>query len=240
MEHAEGETAEAVERRLRRAWERIEAACAAAGRPPGAARLLLAVKTQPVEAIRAAIGAGARLIGENRVQELVSKGPELADLPHKAHMIGQLQSNKVNAVLRWADCVETVDSLRLAERLSARAAGREVPLDVMIQVNTSAEPSKGGVAPPEAVQLAEAVAPLDGLRLTGLMTVGPNVADPAVVRRAYASLRRIGEELAARGLVTGPAELSMGMSGDLELAVAEGATIVRLGTAVFGPRATPA
>jgi pyridoxal phosphate enzyme (YggS family) len=228
--------------RLGQAWERIEAACAAAGRPAGAVRLLLATKTQPVGAIRAALAAGAAVIGENRVQELVAKGPELAGWPHQAHVIGPLQSNKVNAALRWADCVQTVDSARLAQRLNARAIGRPAPLDVMVQVNTSGEATKAGVEPAQAAALATAVAALEGLKLTGFMTVGPLTDDAARIRRAYARLRAVRDQVAASGLpgTAEAVELSMGMSGDLELAIAQGATMVRLGTAVFGPRPAPA
>jgi pyridoxal phosphate enzyme (YggS family) len=200
--------------------------------------MLLAAKQQPVAAIRAAIAAGGRLIGENRVQELVTKGPELADLRHEAHVIGPLQSNKINAALRWADCVETVDSLVLAQRLAARVGGRAGGLGVMIQVNTSAEASKSGVSPARAAELAHQVAALGALRLDGFMTVGLNSDDAAAVGRSYAALRAIRDQVAASGApgTATAVELSMGMSGDLEIAIAEGATIVRLGTAVFGPR----
>ncbi|MDR2253305.1 MAG: YggS family pyridoxal phosphate-dependent enzyme [Bifidobacteriaceae bacterium] len=225
--------------RLARAFARVEAACVAGGREPGAVRLLLATKSQPVAAIRAAIVAGGGLIGENRVQELAAKGPELTDLPHEAHLIGPLQSNKVNAALRWVTCVETIDSLRIAERLSARRVGLAPALDVMVQVNTSEEPTKSGIAPAAAAELAAQVAALPGLRLRGFMTVGPNTHDADRLRRAYASLRGIRDQVvASAGPGTADAvELSMGMSGDLEDAIAEGATIVRLGTAVFGARA---
>ncbi|MDR2565570.1 MAG: YggS family pyridoxal phosphate-dependent enzyme [Bifidobacteriaceae bacterium] len=224
---------------MARARDRIASACAAAGRPEADVRLLLATKQQPAAAIRAAIQAGAPLIGENRVQELVAKGSELADLPHETHLIGPLQTNKVNAALRWATCVETVDSLRLAERLAARVADRPAGIGVMVQVNTSGEPSKSGVEPAAAAALAYEVAALRGLRLEGFMTVGLNSDNAVAVARSYADLREIRDEVAASG-VWGTAhavELSMGMSADLEIAIAEGATIVRLGTAVFGPRA---
>jgi pyridoxal phosphate enzyme (YggS family) len=201
-------------------------------------RVLLATKTQPAALIRAALAAGASLIGENRVQEMVAKGPELAGLPHELHLIGPLQSNKVNAALRWADCIQTVDSLRLAERASRRASVRERPLDVMVQVNVSGEPTKSGIAPEEAEALAHQISALSGLRLTGFMTIGPLVADAGEIRRAYAALRHIRDQVVASGApgTAQAAELSMGMSGDLEEAIAEGATMVRLGTAVFGAR----
>jgi pyridoxal phosphate enzyme (YggS family) len=229
----------AVADRLARLRARIAAAESAAGRPPGSVRLLLATKTQDSDTIRAALLADTGtphpvLIGENRVQELVAKGPALADLGVTTHLIGPLQSNKVNAALRWASCIESVASLDLAQRLAARAAG----VEVYVQVNVSGEPTKHGVAPAEAADLARAIGALDGVRLSGWMTVGANSSDADVVRSGYALLRRLRDEVVASG-APGTAdahELSMGMSGDLELAVAEGATVVRVGSALFGPR----
>jgi pyridoxal phosphate enzyme (YggS family) len=228
------ETAE-IKQRLEAAHQRIQEACANCGRNPSEVRLLLATKTQPAEVVAAALAAGEKLVGENRVQELVAKGPELAAWEHSAHLIGPLQTNKINAALRWADCIQTVDSLRLAERIAART---QTPVAVMVQVNTSGESTKSGVAPAAAEILAYEVAALKGLKLTGFMTVGPNVKDPVVIGRAYATLRGIRDRVRESGQpgVTHAQELSMGMSGDLEIAVAEGATIVRLGSAVFGAR----
>ncbi|MDR3107707.1 MAG: alanine racemase, partial [Bifidobacteriaceae bacterium] len=164
-------------------------------------------------------------------------------LEHEAHVIGQLQSNKINGVLDWASCVETIGSLRLAERLAARVTGRfgtatRRPIGVMIQVNTSGEVTKAGVEPAAAVELAYQVGALDGLRLEGFMTVGLNSDDAVAVARSYADLRAVRDKAVTSDVpgVAGASELSMGMSGDLEIAVAEGATIVRLGAAVFGPR----
>ncbi|WP_426594841.1 YggS family pyridoxal phosphate-dependent enzyme [Cellulomonas sp. McL0617] len=229
-----GTSAGTVADRLTRLRARIAAAESAAGRPPGSVRLLLATKTQDAETVRAALVADAGqpvLVGENRVQELVAKGPLFRDLHVPTHLIGPLQSNKVTAALRWASCIESVASLGLAQRLAARADG----LEVYVQVNVSGEPTKHGVAPAQAVDLAGAVAALDGLRLGGFMTVGANSPDADVVRGGYALLRSIRDEVVAAG-VPGARELSMGMSGDLELAIAEGATIVRVGSAVFGAR----
>ncbi|MBO3084817.1 YggS family pyridoxal phosphate-dependent enzyme [Cellulomonas fengjieae] len=233
-----------IAERLARVRLRVAVAAQEAGRDPRDVRLLLATKTQPADLVREALAADARaraddpaatalLVGENRVQELVAKGPELAGFAD-VHLIGPLQSNKVNAALRWASCIESLASLDLAQRLSARTTG---PLDVYVQVNVSGEPTKHGVAPEQAVELATAVAALPRLRVAGLMTVGARSADPAVVRSGYALLRGLRDELVASGTRTAT-ELSMGMSGDLELAVAEGATLVRVGSAVFGPRPT--
>lgn len=201
-------------------------------------KILLATKTQPAEVVRqvfALPAAAGMLRGENRVQELVAKGEALADLGLGTHLIGPLQSNKINAALRWVDTVESVASLDLAQGLAKRLEPGRV-LDVMVQVNVSAEPTKSGVAPTEALALAEQVAAIPGLRLVGFMTIGANSDNEAVVRTGYAALAQLRDSAAERGLGQS-LELSMGMSKDLEWAIAEGASIVRLGTAVFGARA---
>ena len=232
---------------LARVQERIDSACHAAGRETAGVRLLLATKTQPAGVVREAVSSaapGTVLIGENRVQELVEKAPALADLQVAAHLIGPLQSNKINHALRALAvhghaCVETVDSLPLAEKLSARVAGGPLDrLDVMIQVNVSGEETKAGVAPDRAVDLAQEVAGLPGLTLRGFMTIASPTQDEEVARAEFALLRSVRDQVAGSGTAgTAQAqELSMGMSRDLEWAVAEGATIVRVGSAVFGAR----
>jgi pyridoxal phosphate enzyme (YggS family) len=235
----------ALTRRLAAVHERIDRAASGAGRDPADVALLLASKTQTADVVRAAVlahralGSGRRLLlGENRVQELVAKAPLLADLGVPYHLIGPLQSNKVNAALRWADSIDAVESLGLARHIGDRRAGRS-PLDVMVQVNVSGEASKHGVAPGEATALAVAVAALPGVRLVGFQTIGALAPDPLVVCAGFAALRAIRDEVLATGApgTAGAVELSMGMTGDLEPAIAEGATIVRIGTAVFGPRA---
>jgi pyridoxal phosphate enzyme (YggS family) len=223
--------------RLRAMRGRVDAAALAARREPGTVRVLLATKTQPADVVRAALElpqAAGMLRGENRVQELVAKGPLLADLGTATHLIGPLQSNKVNAALRWVTCVQSVASLDLARRLSDRA-DPDTGLDVMLQVNVSDEPTKHGVVPGGALDLAARVAELPLLRLVGFMTVGANSRDLELVGAGYRTLARIRDEALARGLRTA-VELSMGMSNDLEIAVAHGATMVRVGSAVFGPR----
>lgn len=217
---------------------RIAAAERSAGRPAGSVRLLLATKTVPAPLVRAAIAAGVDLIGENRVQELVAKGPALAGLPVEVHLIGHLQGNKANAALRWASCVQSVDCLEIAARLATRSADAGRVLDVLVQVNVSHEPTKFGVPPDAAPDVAAQVAALAGLRLRGFMTIGARSPDAGVVRAGYARLRAVRDAVVASG-APGTADatsLSMGMSGDLEQAIAEGATIVRIGTAVFGAR----
>ncbi|ACQ79689.1 alanine racemase domain protein [Beutenbergia cavernae DSM 12333] len=223
---------------LAAARERIADAAGVVGRDPAEIDLLLAVKTQPVAAMRAAISAGGHLLGHNRVQEMAASGPELADLPHEMHLIGHLQSNKVRAALAWATCVQTVDDEALAVRLDRVAGDLGRSLDVFVQVNTSGETTKSGTTPEEAHGLARRIGALPSLRLRGFMTIGANSTDVDVVRASYASLARVRDDVVASGDEgTGLArELSMGMSGDLEIAVAAGATMVRLGTAVFGAR----
>jgi len=245
-------SSEDVARRLARVHQRVATACAAAGRRPDEVRVLLASKTLDADAVRAALlaDAGLRaagsgtapvLLGENRVQELVAKAPVLLDLAPTWHVIGPLQSNKVNAALRWASAVQSVADDALAQRLADRVRGRDAPLDVWVQVNVSGEPTKHGVHPDAAPDLAVRVAALPGLRLAGLMTVGANSPDERVVRGGYARLRGLRDAVVGSGAPgTRDAHgLSMGMSGDLEAAVAEGATVVRLGTAVFGARPAP-
>lgn len=223
---------------------RVDAAARSAGRDPSDVRLLVATKTQPAEAVRAVVAAGVDLVGENRVQELVAKAPDVADLVAagllRVHMIGRLQRNKVNQVLATASAVESVDSVELARAISDRCVRDTRTLDVMLQVNVSGEPTKAGVGPEDAVSLALEVATLPGLRLTGFMTIGALSTDEAQVRAGFARLREVRDAVVRSGdpRTRDAHELSMGMSGDLELAVAEGATTVRVGTAVFGPRAT--
>jgi PLP dependent protein len=219
--------------------ERVDGACVAAGRAPGEVELLLATKTQPASRIAAAVAAGARLIGENRVQELAEKDAELTalagGLPFERHFIGHLQSNKVNQVLRYVTCVQSVDGVELADRLQRRLEALDRTLDVLVQVNTSGEDSKFGVDPAAAVAVVREVAGRDRLRARGLMTVGLQSPDEAAVRVSYRALREL-RDAAADVIGAELPVLSMGMSGDLEAAVAEGATLVRVGSAVFGAR----
>jgi pyridoxal phosphate enzyme (YggS family) len=212
------------------------------GRAPGEVRLLLATKTLDAAPIREAIVAGGTLIGENRVQELQAKAQGLSDLPHETHLIGPLQRNKAKAAVQHADCIETVADLKIAQRIDRLAGDQGKRLDVFIQVNTSGEETKSGCAPTEAGRLAAAVAALEHLRLRGFMTIGLNSPDQVAVGLSFARLREIRDAVIVAGApgTAEATELSMGMSGDFELAIAEGATIVRVGSAVFGPRDYPA
>jgi pyridoxal phosphate enzyme (YggS family) len=215
---------------------RIEAAARVAGRDPSVVRLLAVSKQQPAAAIRAAVGAGQLEFGENYLQEALPKIRELAALPIVWHFIGQLQGNKTRAVAENFAWVHTLDRERIARRLSAQRAHHAPPLEVLIQVRLDEEPDKGGVEPQELPRLAEIVAGLPRLRLRGLMCIPapPGDAQPGAQRIPFARLRALLADLNDRGHQLDT--LSMGMSADLEAAVAEGATIVRVGTALFGPR----
>ena len=230
-----------VAERLAVARDGVRAAAESAGRDPVSVRILLATKTIPAPVIREAFAAGATLIGENRVQEVLAKADELADVPHETHFIGHLQSNKVNQLLPHIRCLQTLDSAALAARLQGRLELLDRGLDVLIQVNVSGESSKAGVHTDGVRDLVAAVADAPRLRLRGFMTIGLNSPDRDAVRRGYRVLagirdRLLDEQWPGAGSAT---ELSMGMSGDYADAIAEGATLVRLGSAVFGPRSAP-
>ena len=224
--------------RLSRVRAEIDAAAIAAGRQPQDVRLLLATKTQPAERIITAVTAGATLIGENRVQEVVAKAEELSPYPHETHFIGHLQANKINQLIDHISCLETLDSADLAGKLAARLEARGIRLDVLIQVNVSGEPAKSGVSPEHALDLLASVAAFPRLTVRGFMTVGLNSPDSAAVRAGYRTLAALRDTAISDGVpgAKNATELSMGMSGDFADAIAEGATIVRLGSAVFGER----
>jgi pyridoxal phosphate enzyme (YggS family) len=220
--------------RLESVRARIALAARRAGRDPASVRLLAVSKQQPVAAIAAAADAGQLEFGENYVREGIAKIEALRDRPLTWHFIGQLQSNKTREVAERFQWVHTVDRTRVATRLDAQRPHHAGALDVLLQVRLGEEPGKGGARPDELPQLAEFVAGLPRLRLRGLMCIPPPAPDEAAQRAPFARLRGLLEGLNARGhrLDT----LSMGMSADLEAAVLEGATLVRIGTAVFGPR----
>lgn len=220
------------------AWQatcrRIEAATRAAGRPAGAVRLLAVSKTFPAEDIRAVHALGQRAFGENYVQEAAAKRATLADLPDiEWHLIGPLQGNKARVAADLFDWVETIDRPRIAERLAAARAGRRA-LDVLVQVNVSGEATKSGVAPGEALALARYVASLPNLRLRGIMGIPAPTSGEEAARGQFRALRACFDALRTAGLPVDT--LSMGMSADLEPAIAEGSTEVRVGTAIFGER----
>jgi len=213
---------------------RIREAAQAVARDPDEVHLLAVSKTQPAEAIRAASEAGLHDFGENYLQEALEKQAELSELPISWHFIGPIQSNKTKQIAEHFDWVHSVDRLKIAKRLSDQRPEQLAPLNICLQVNVSGEASKSGCEPQEVSELARAIAALPRLRLRGLMTIPEPTDDPAEQRAAFARLRQLQTELKLN-LDT----LSMGMSQDLEAAIAEGATWVRIGTALFGARAYP-
>ena len=252
---------------VHRVLDRIASAEQHAGRDAGSVRLLAATKTRDVGEIMAAIDAGVRMIGENRPQEVTAKAEglmarcaergfslgvagdsgvasasgdsEVACERIPFHLIGQLQSNKIGKVLPVVNAIESVDSLDLAEKISRRAVARGVTVGVLLEVNESGEASKSGCNPAYAIRIAQKIGTLDGLELQGLMTIGAHVSDETAIRRGFEHLRRTRDHILASGEPGTQSchELSMGMTGDMELAIAEGSTIVRVGTAIFGERA---
>ena len=217
---------------------RINAACAACGREPDEVRLLPVSKTVPAERLHYAYEAGIRLLGENKVQEAYDKWQALTDLDGlNWAVIGHLQSNKVKYVARFAAEFQALDSLDIAESLDRRLQQEGRSLDVFVQVNTSDEPQKYGIAPDAAAAFIRDLPQYSSLRLRGLMTLALFSDDKDAVRRCFIRLRELRDSLQQQNPAV--AELSMGMSGDFELAIAEGATTVRVGQAIFGARRTP-
>ena len=219
---------------------RMEKACKACGRKPEEVRLLMATKTVEPDRILQAMHCGELLIGENKVQELTAKYEALAGVKHETHFIGHLQTNKIKEVVKYADCIESVDRLDLAEKLSRRLQTENKTIDILIQVNTSAEESKFGCKPEEAAALTEKIARLPALSIKGLMTIGIFSDDMDKVRLCFKLLQKIRQEIKAKNLPCVSMDvMSMGMTGDLEVAIEEGSTLVRVGTAIFGKRNYP-
>ncbi len=229
------EYGERLSRTLPEVRERIARAADAAGRPADAVRLVAVTKGHPAEALRSALSAGLRDLGENRVPELEAKAGALVGEAVTWHMIGHLQRRKAPRAAELADVIHSVDSVRLAERLSRVAIdlGREVR--IFAQVNTSGEASKSGLDPAKTLDEIQRIAELPGLYVEGLMTMAPLVDDERVLGSAFRRLREISEKLRVVTPRVGP-ELSMGMTNDLEIAIREGSTLVRIGTALFGER----
>lgn len=240
---------------VKKVAERIAKAEEAAGRCEGSVALLAATKTRDVGEIMAAIDAGIRLIGENRPQEVTAKAEGLIESCRERglqlggdssgsqtvgfHLIGQLQSNKINKVLPYVDTVESVDGLELARKMASRAQARGMVKGIFLEVNESGEEAKSGCGPDQALDLAYELAGMEGIRLDGLMTIGAHVDDEVTIRQGFSHLRGLRDTIRSSGEpgTDSCAALSMGMTGDLDYAVAEGSTIVRVGTAIFGQRA---
>jgi len=223
---------------LQQVRTRIATACNTHGRPPEAVTLLAVSKTFGPQAVREAFAAGQTAFGENYIQEAVDKIAALADLPLEWHCIGPIQSNKTRLVAEHFDWAHSVDRLKIAQRLSEQRLQGKAPLNVCIQVNIDGGPTKAGVVPEDALALAQAIAALPHLRLRGIMTIPEPAIDFEAARAVHMRARAIFDALNTAGLSLDT--LSMGMTGDLEAAIASGSTMVRVGTAIFGGRTYPA
>lgn len=218
----------------------MERAAISSDRNPEDIKLLLAVKTVPAETIALALGNDKTLIGENKVQELKAKYDYLSGRNAEFHFIGHLQTNKIKDVIKYADCIQSVDRLDLVQKLDQRLQQEGRSLDIFMQINTSYEESKFGISPENAVNLAKEIAKYDTLKVNGLMTIGLFSAEMEKVRPSFRLLKQKQLEIQELGLANFDLkELSMGMSHDFETAIEEGATIVRVGTAIFGDRIYP-
>ena len=224
-----------IQQSLATLQERISRAAAACGRDPSAVRLVTVTKTQRVEAVRAAIQAGSSIVGENYIQEARDKFEALGSLPAQWHFIGHLQTNKAKYAVRMFDLIHTVDSEKLAAELNKQAAKRGKVQHILVQVNIGAEATKSGVAPDQAIDLIRRIAAYENICVQGLMAMPPFFDAPERARPFFSALRRLRERIQQEILVP-VRELSMGMSGDFEVAIEEGATLVRIGTAIFGAR----
>ena len=224
---------------VKKKW--INNACKENGRDPSEVKLLLATKTVNADRIKIVLNAGQTLIAENKIQELKEKFEALQGIPHTNHFIGHLQTNKIKELLKYnVSCIQSLDRLNLAEKLHQRLLLENKTIEVLIQVNTSFEESKFGVSPDNAIELVRQVAQLETLKIKGLMTIGLFSAETEKVRKCFRLLKDIQQKIIALKIPNVEMqELSMGMSSDLDTAIAEGATIVRVGTAIFGQRIYP-
>jgi hypothetical protein len=219
---------------LRELHGRIAAACDKTGRRADDISVVAATKTHPASLIRSAVALGLRDIGENRVQEAEEKILELGPIA-RWHMIGHLQTNKVKKAVELFDVIQSVDSLRLAQEINKRAGEIDRVIECYVEINSSGESQKSGIDPSETLDLIKAILPLNNIKLTGIMTVGPLTENEAAIRNAFTLCRGLFKKGQA---IVGPTfcNLSMGMSDDFELAIAEGSTMIRVGSAIFGKR----
>jgi len=228
---------ETIAERVQLILSKIRLAGDKVGRPPGSIRLVAATKTVTIDRIQEGLDAGLSILGENRVQEALPKIAALTQTPVQWHFIGQLQRRKVRSVIGLFDLLHSVDSLELAQEIDRRAGEAGRRQDILLEVNIGGEPTKAGVRPEDLVHLAPAMAALVHIRIKGLMTIPPLTADAELARPYFRKLRDLSASIAALGLPSVTMdELSMGMSNDYEIAVEEGATLVRVGTALFGTR----
>lgn len=230
-------SASQIAENLRNIRERIAETARRSGRAPDSVQLLAVSKRQPLESIRAAYAAGQRAFGENYAQELVARSEQLSDLPElEWHMIGHIQTNKARHVVRSARWIHTLDSVKLVREVGKRARALEAPQVqrfALVEVNVAQEPQKSGCSPSELWEILEAIEQEPSLRLSGLMTVPPRSDNPEASQHFFEELVHLQQQHGGRSRLP---ELSMGMSSDFEVAIAAGATIVRIGSAVFGPR----
>ena len=221
--------------------ERMNKACQKSGRNPNDVKLLLATKTVDAERIKVALDAGYTMIAENRVQELKEKYEALKTTPHTNHFIGHLQTNKIKDIIKYdVQCLQSLDRLDLAEKLHQRLLFEGKKMNVFIQANTSDEESKFGIHPDKALELVRQVSQLETLQIKGLMTIGLLSNHSEKVRACFKLLKNLQQKIIAENIQNVEMnELSMGMSGDLEIAIEEGASIIRVGSAIFGERIYP-
>jgi pyridoxal phosphate enzyme (YggS family) len=226
-----------IETNLARVREQLDAACHRANRPESEVALMAVTKVHPVEFLLEAYAAGQRLFGENRVQEFAAKSPALTHLTDaEYHLIGPLQSNKSARAAELFHSIDTVDSMKLAQRLNTATAALHKNLPIYIEVKLSHEESKHGIAPEDLPALLDAISPLENVRAIGLMTVPPWSEDPETARPYFRTLRRLRDQ--QQKVHPALTQLSTGMSGDFAVAIEEGSTCVRIGTAIFGKRIT--
>ncbi|MGD8667268.1 MAG: YggS family pyridoxal phosphate-dependent enzyme [Desulfobacterales bacterium] len=226
-----------MKQRLNNVKERIQKAVEACGRDAKSVQLVAVSKTIAPEAVREALEAGVTILGENYVQEAREKFKALIQYPVSWHFIGHLQSNKAKYAVRLFDLIHSVDSLKLARELDKQAAKVDKIQQILVQVNISGEGTKSGVAADETMNLISAISQMNHLSVQGLMTMPPYFYQPEKVRPYFAALRKLRDEIESRRIPNvSMAELSMGMTGDFEVAILEGATLVRIGTAIFGER----
>ena len=219
---------------------RIADACTRTGRDASDVALVAVAKTFPAEFVHEALTSGVRDVGENYVQELLSKRQQLHDESVRWHFIGHLQSNKVRQIVPWIHLIHAVDSEGLIREIDRRAAGGGRLIDCLVEVNTTGEQSKYGVEPDEVLPLLRSTADLTNVQIAGLMTIGPFLPDPEGSRPMFRILRELRDEANGKATTRAPmTELSMGMTGDFEVAIEEGATLIRIGTAIFGSRKRP-
>ena len=226
-----------IEENIAKIKSRIKKASNDAVRNPNEIKLLLATKTVEPQNILCALSTGVILIGENKAQELKNKFEKLQNTPHQTHFIGHLQTNKIQEVIKYVDCIQSVDSFKLAAKIQSRLELENKTIDIFIQINTSFEESKFGISPSLAIKFAQSIRRLDRLNIKGLMTIGTFSAEKEKTRKCFQLLKQLQLKLLDKNIPV--EELFMGMSNDLEIAIEEGATIIRVGTAIFGKRPYP-